>query len=81
MLARFNSDGTLDTTFGTQGVARVDLGAGAQVGGRDTPWGIAKDAEDRLHVFAARKNIDGRTDTDRVAVRLSADGAHRHDVR
>ena len=75
VLARFNSDGTLDTTFGAQGVARLDLGAGAQVGGRDAPWGIAKDAEDRLHVFAARKNTTGRTDTDRVAARLSKDGA------
>jgi len=74
VLARFNANGTLDSTFGTQGVARLDLGAGAQVGGRDTPWGIAKDAEDRLHVFAARKNTNGRTDTDRVAARLSKDG-------
>ena len=70
VLARFNTNGTLDAAFGTAGVARVDLGAGAQVGGRDAPWGIAKDAEDRLHVFAARKNTNGRTDTDRVAVRL-----------
>ena len=66
---------------GPAGVVKLDLGTGAQVGGRDAPWGIAKDAQDRLHVFAARKNIDGRTDSDRVVVRLSANGARRHDVR
>jgi len=75
VLARFNANGTLDTTFGTQGVARVDLGTGAPVGGRDAPWGIAKDDQDRLHVFAARKNTDGRTDADRVVARLSPNGA------
>ncbi len=42
---------------------------------RDAPWGIAKDGQDRLHIFAARKNVDGRTDADRVVVRLSASGA------
>jgi uncharacterized delta-60 repeat protein len=74
VFARFNADGTADTTFGTAGVVKLDLGTGAQVGGRDAPWGIAKDAQDRLHLFAARKNVDGRTDTDRVVVRLSANG-------
>jgi len=74
VFARFNADGTPDTSFGTGGVAKVDLGTGAQLGGRDAPWGIAKDAQDRLHLFAARKNVDGRTDSDRVVVRLRADG-------
>lgn len=77
VLARFTPAGMLDTTFGTSGVARVDLGPGAMVGTasvRDAPWGIARDAQNRLHVFAARKNIGGRTDSDRVVARLSPTG-------
>jgi uncharacterized delta-60 repeat protein len=77
VFARFNADGTPDTTFGTNGVVRVDFGPGALVGTntvRDAPWGIAKDAQDRLHMFAMRKNVDGRTDTDRCVARLSANG-------
>lgn len=41
-LARFRPDGTLDPTFGTNGIARVDLG------GYDQPHGLARDAAGRI---------------------------------
>jgi uncharacterized delta-60 repeat protein len=79
VLARFNANGTPDTSYGTlgTGVVRVDLGPGAMVGTgsvRDAPWSIARDGLNRVHVFAARKNMD-RTDTDRVVVRVTPAGA------
>ncbi len=77
-LARFNANGTPDTTYGTAGVARVDLGAGALVGSssvRDAPWGIAADKQDRVHIFSARKAMAaGRVDSDRVVARVTTSG-------
>jgi uncharacterized delta-60 repeat protein len=79
VLVRFNTNGTPDTTFGASGIARIDLGTGALVGTsavRDAPWGIAKDAQDRVLIFAARKSTAaGRVDADRVVARVKTDGA------
>lgn len=81
VVVRFNADGTPDTTFGSagNGIVRVNLSTGARVGTsdvRDAPYGLAKDAEDRLVIFGARKSTGaGRVDTDRVVARLSAAGA------
>ena len=72
---RFNADGTTDNTFGTGGVARVDLGTG--VGNvRDALWSVTRDATDRVLLFGGKK-ADGatRSDTDRAVVRLTANGA------
>lgn len=75
VVARFNADGSIDTSFGTAGVVRIDLGAGAG-NVRDALWTVATDATDRLVLFGSRKSdVPGRVDSDRVVVRLSADGA------
>jgi uncharacterized delta-60 repeat protein len=80
VLARFNDNGTPDLTFGgaNTGVARIDLSTGAMVGTgtvRDAPWGIAKDAQDRVLLFAAMKNsAAGRVDSDRVVARVKTNG-------
>ncbi|WP_437500720.1 delta-60 repeat domain-containing protein [Sorangium sp. So ce1099] len=71
-VVRFNADGTLDTAFGTDGVAVVDLGAGEGNTG-DMLWGVDRDADDGLVLFASKKAAD-RADRDRAIVRLTADG-------
>jgi uncharacterized delta-60 repeat protein len=70
---RFNTNGTLDSTFGTNGVAHVDVAPGT-ASARETIWGLSRDATDRLVIFGMAKGTD-RTDLDRVVVRLTANGA------
>jgi uncharacterized delta-60 repeat protein len=74
VVARLNADGTLDATFGTGGIQRVDLGPGSG-NTRDSLWNVAKDPSDRPVLFGSRK-ADGatRVDSDRVVVRLTANG-------
>ncbi|MGK4003014.1 delta-60 repeat domain-containing protein [Sorangium sp. So ce1036] len=72
-VVRFNADGTLDTTFGTNGIAIHDLGAGEGSTG-DMLWNVDRDADDRLVLFAGKKAAD-RADRDRAIVRLTASGA------
>jgi uncharacterized delta-60 repeat protein len=71
--ARFNPNGTLDTAFGTNGVAHVDVAPGTG-SARETIWGLSRDATDRLVIFGMAKGAD-RPDLDRVVVRLTANGA------
>lgn len=71
---RFNPDGTHDTTFGTNGVARVNVTNGTATA-RETLWGLEKDSTNRLVLFGIAKGEGDRTDTDRVVVRLTANGA------
>ncbi|MDY7226618.1 hypothetical protein [Hyalangium rubrum] len=73
-VARLNSDGTSDTTFGSNGVARLDLGP-STTGVREVLWSMARDSSDRLVLFGSRKGTGERVDADRVTVRLSKDGA------
>lgn len=73
-LARFNTDGTLDTTFGAGGTARMDLSTVAG-GTKDSVWGLAADATNRLVVFGSRRGEGDRVDADRVVVRFTANGA------
>ena len=76
-LARFNTDGTLDTSFGTNGVVTLDLSDGLVDGTSyvaDAAWGLTAYADDRLVVSGARRR-DGANDTDFAVVRLTADGA------
>ncbi|MCP3100079.1 hypothetical protein LZ198_14475 [Myxococcus sp. K15C18031901] len=73
-LARFNTDGTLDTTFGAGGTTRLDLSTVAG-GTRDSVWGLAADETNRLVVFGARRGEGDRVDADRVVVRFTANGA------
>lgn len=72
VVARFNPDGGLDTTFGVNGVARIDLGTANGAGNRDSIWSMEKDSSDRIVLFAAAKGAGN--DNDRVTVRLTADG-------
>ncbi|SEL59701.1 delta-60 repeat domain-containing protein [Stigmatella aurantiaca] len=72
-VVRFNTDGTLDTRFGTNGIATVDLGAGIAIS-RDTLWSMDKDASNRLVLFGGRKSDPNRADLDYVVTRLTANG-------
>jgi uncharacterized delta-60 repeat protein len=71
-VVRFTAGGELDTTFGDQGIAIVDTGAGAGTV-RDNLYSAARDGEDRVVLFGMKKG-DGRGDQDRVIVRLTRDG-------
>jgi uncharacterized delta-60 repeat protein len=78
-LARFNTDGTLDTTFGTAGVARVDLSTGVPTSPTafrgDSVWGLTLLPNDQLLISGGKvANVGGRTDIDYAAARLTKDG-------
>lgn len=73
---RFNANGTVDTTFGTNGVAILDLSDGEAVGMNyvaDSQWGLSLYPNDKLLITGSQK-ATGRTDTDFAVVRLNADG-------
>jgi len=72
-LVRLNTDGSLDNTFGTNGIARLDLGPGV-ASARDGVWGVERDASNRLVVFGSKKGEGDRNDMDRVVVRVNANG-------
>jgi uncharacterized delta-60 repeat protein len=75
VVARFNADGTADTTFGTNGVFRHDI-APNNGNTREMLWGMAKGpTDDALALFVATKGAGTRTDTDRAIMRLTANGA------
>jgi uncharacterized delta-60 repeat protein len=71
---RFNADGTLDTTFGTGGIARVALGAGANALQDPAIWGLAKDGTDNLYLFGQKRH-ETRTDNERAVAKLTTNGA------
>jgi uncharacterized delta-60 repeat protein len=72
-VVRLNADGTLDTTFGTSGIARIDFGG--QAGNvRDSLWAVSRDATNRIVLFGAKKGDGARVDADRVVARLTANG-------
>ncbi len=71
---RLTPAGALDPTFGTAGIARIDLG-GEAGNVRDALWGMAADSQNRLVAFAAKKGAGSRIDFDRAVVRLTASGA------
>jgi uncharacterized delta-60 repeat protein len=75
-LARFNTDGSQDTTFGTDGLWIFNLSDGLLVGTSylaDSAWGLARYADDRLVVSGGQVRT-GATDTDFVILRLNANG-------
>lgn len=81
VVARFASDGTLDTAFGTGGIERLDLNTAQNGMGADAPWGLATDASGRIYLHTAQRtedldagNTDTLTDTDFTVVRLTVDG-------
>ncbi len=75
-LVRFNTNGTLDNTFGTNGVVRLDLSDGAVNGTAyvaDSVWGLAQYPDGRIVLTGTQRRM-GALDSDWVAVRLSVDG-------
>jgi uncharacterized delta-60 repeat protein len=75
-LMRVNQDGTKDTTFGSDGIVKLDLSTGILNGTAflaDSAWGLELYADDRL-VVSGGKVREGGTDSNFVIVRLSADG-------
>jgi uncharacterized delta-60 repeat protein len=70
---RFNTNGTLDTSFGSGGVTIVDV-APSVTGARETLWNAVSDKSDRIVLFGSAKGAD-RLDVDRVVVRLTSNGA------
>jgi uncharacterized delta-60 repeat protein len=80
-VARFDTAGKLDPTFGTNGVAKHDLGTGRVTTGTsfvgDNAWGLGNLAGDKIVVFGS-KMADGpayRADSDFVVVGLTNTGA------
>lgn len=73
VFVRFNTNGQIDNTFGTAGVATLNLSSRAG-NVYDSPYGVDRDAQNRLVVFGRIKG-ENRTDADRVVVRLTKDGA------
>jgi uncharacterized delta-60 repeat protein len=74
VLVRFNADGTVDNTFGTMGVSRIDLGPGSGTT-RDTLAALGRDDQNRFILFATKKGDGSRIDQDRVVVRVTSAGA------
>jgi uncharacterized delta-60 repeat protein len=71
---RFNTDGTLDTGFGTAGIARVTLGAGANALANPALTGLGRDPTNNNLVLFGVKRHETRTDSERVVARLTANG-------
>ncbi len=75
-VARFNADGTKDTTFGSDGIVTLDLSTGVVNGSgfsADSAWGLAVYPDDRL-VISGGLARSGGVDTDFALIRLKADG-------
>ena len=67
VFARFNTDGTLDTTFGIGGTTRVDFGNGLRSGAH----ALAQQSDGKL---VAVGTVYGGTRIDYAVMRVSADG-------
>ena len=83
VLVGFDTDGALDTTFGTDGIDRVDAGTGVVttnsmgvdvLSAGDAQWGLAVDSMDRLVIHGATRAPDPATYTVYAVVRRLADG-------
>jgi len=66
-LVRYNSDGTLDATFGANGVATTDV----QLGSDDVAYALALQADGKIVVAG---HSDDGTDKDAAIVRYNDDG-------
>lgn len=75
-LLRLNTDGTRDTSFGTNGVVTINLSDGMANGMgyvSDVAWGLQRYSDDRLVLSGAQRRA-GALDTDFIVARLSKDG-------
>lgn len=73
---RLEADGTLDTTFGTNGVTILDLSPGQLVGTSylaDSVWHLVVQQDDKI-VLSCGQVRPGGTDTDFAMVRLLGNG-------
>lgn len=70
---RLNTDGTLDTAFGTDGIAMVSFSEGLE-SATDSIWDMKVDSADRVVLFGQGKAPGERTDVDRYVARLSPTG-------
>ncbi len=76
VLLRFNTNGTKDTSWGTDGIVTLDLSTGVVHGtgfSADSAWGLERYADDRIVISGGQVRV-GATDTDFALVRLNADG-------
>lgn len=67
MVTRYNADGSLDTTFGVNGVASIDLG------GADTGWDLAVQPNGDI-VVVGRRELNGFFSADIALLRLHSNG-------
>ena len=78
-VVRFDATGQLDPTFGTNGIARLDLSTGAVSGTAfrgDTSWGLTLLSGDDLLVVGGKLGDGaGCTDIDYAVVKLTSHGA------
>jgi len=81
-VARFLPDGTLDSTFGTAGVTRIDLSDGVTSApatvNTDQAYGLSMRPDGTLLVVGARgqdSGVPARADRDLVLVQLTPNGA------
>jgi uncharacterized delta-60 repeat protein len=75
-ILRLNTDGSLDSSFGAQGIAVLDFSKGEVSGNSfvaDGFGGLALDSTDRILVHGAKKR-EGALDTDFALARLNANG-------
>ncbi|MCV6621758.1 MAG: DUF4347 domain-containing protein, partial [Cellvibrionaceae bacterium] len=73
LLSRYNSDGTPDQSFGTDGVVRLDLGSASEQG-----FAVTVQADGKIILVGSRPGLNslGNDYTDDVVVaRLNADGS------
>lgn len=69
-IMRYNSDGTVDTTFGTNGVTTVNIGSSSN----DYANGVALQSDGKILVAAYTIN-SGNTERDFIVLRLTTAGA------
>lgn len=75
---RLQADGTLDTTFGVNGVRVIDFNTAldaTQSVQRDAARGIAVGPGGILYVNAVQRGLAARTDSDYAVAKLTVDGA------
>jgi|GEM_PF-2912971 len=68
-LARYNSNGSLDTTFDADGKVNMDFG------GDDTTSGVAIQPDGKIVVVGTRNNGNAGVDNDFVLARYNSDGS------
>ena len=78
-VVRFDDTGKLDPSFGSNGIARIDLGAGRITTGTtfvgDNVWGMSNLPGDRIVLFGSKlADGAGRTDSDFVLIGLTNAG-------